>query len=244
MEQIKTYGTQYHRAKMKQFVFTIVIAVLFLIFFIFDEGTRVNAVQSIPALVFSILFFIFLISSIIFTYIDLIKYEKVIVESDDIRKSAYLDDMTGMPNRFSCDLIFQMYASPEDIKHVGCALIVIGNLVTINSTYGRDAGNQVIMDFSQILTDISEDFGFIGRNGGNEFLLVINDCNEQLMQDFFKQLDVRLSRYNVLNLNHPIGFYYKYVLNDVLQADRFSDIITEVYRRLHTSPARKEKKEK
>ena len=40
------------------------------------------------------------------------------------------------------------------------------------------------------------------------------------MESFFKQLDTRLKRYNVLALNNPIEINYKYVLNDDLHADR------------------------
>ncbi|WP_026505992.1 diguanylate cyclase domain-containing protein [Butyrivibrio sp. NC3005] len=160
---------------------------------------------------------------------------------EDIENSAdrnLLDNLTGIPNRLSCDLIFEMYGKNKSIENVGCAIITIGNLVTINESIGRDAGNQAIIDFSWMLEDISEDFGFVGRNGGNEFLLIIQECNRQLMDDFFRNLEQRVEKYNKLNLVHPISPYYKYVLNSELQATRFSDIITEAYHRMHTRPGR------
>ncbi|MDD3367976.1 MAG: GGDEF domain-containing protein [Lachnospiraceae bacterium] len=164
----------------------------------------------------------------------------MIQESDEIRKAAYLDDLTGLPNRFSCDLIFQMYADPSSIKNIGCASIVISNLVTINESVGRDSGNQVIADFCQILEDIGKDLGFVGRNGGNEFLFIVEDCNRSKMEEFFQSLNKRLKRYNALDLNDKIEIYYKYVLNNEYHAERFSDLITEVYQRLHTSPRNKQ----
>ena len=107
----------------------------------------------------------------------------------------------------------------------------IFNVDDINATKGRDAGNQVLIDFSNILTEVSEGIGFAGRNGGNEFLLVIEDCHSGQMENFFEQLNIRLKRYNALALNDPISIRYEYVLNSEWKLSRFSDIITELYHR-------------
>ena len=174
------------------------------------------------------------IGSLLFLYFDYKYFYKTIQESDSLRRSAYLDDLTGMPNRFSCDLVFQMYAGDTSkIEHVACALITISNLIQTNITFGRDAGNQILIDFSNILEEVGEDYGFVGRNGGNEFLLVIENCSQQYMEAFFDKLNIRIKRYNALELNNPIEINYKYILNDTLHATRFSDIITEVYNQLH-----------
>jgi GGDEF domain-containing protein len=90
-----------------------------------------------------------------------------------------------------------------------------------------------LIDFSQILEEIGEEFGFVGRNGGNEFLLVIEKCAKEQMEDFFTQLNTRLKRYNVLTLNNPIAIRYGYALNDELHFTNFSEIITEVYSKVH-----------
>jgi GGDEF domain-containing protein len=105
--------------------------------------------------------------------------------------------------------------------------------MAINEQFGREAGNQVIIDFSHILEEIGEEFGFVGRNGGNEFLLVIEKCTKEQMEDFFTQLNARLKRYNVLTLNNPIAIRYGYALNEGLHFTNFSEIITEVYSKVH-----------
>lgn len=225
MEQFKPQSNSYKKTKLLQACLTGIIAVIYL----FDSLPG-GFVSDIP----HILLLLFILSNIIFLYFDFTRYDKALHESDDIKKNAYLDDLTGMPNRFSCDLVFQMYGNADSIRQVGCALIVIDNLVAINEEFGRDAGNQAIIDFSNILEDIGEDFGFVGRNGGNEFLLVIEKCNSLQMDEFFSMLNTRLKRYNALALNHPLEIYYRYVLNEELEAKRFSDLITEVYKRVYT----------
>lgn len=208
--------------------------IIYLLFIILNDEFRAGIFQNTLSILTNILLLLFFLANALFTFLDLSIFKNTIKESDDIQKNAYLDDLTGMPNRFSCDLVFQMYAEPDKLKHVGCALIVIDNLISINETIGRDAGNQIIIDFSNILEEIGEDYGFVGRNGGNEFLLVIENGTKSQMESFFSQLNTRLKRYNALELNNPIDISYRYVLNDELNAMRFSNIITEVYKQVHT----------
>ena len=189
--------------------------------------------QSPLATLSTMLLWTFFLANVIFIILDLHIFYNDLRASDDIQRITYLDDLTGMPNRFSCDLVFQMYAEPEKIQHVGCALIEIDNLVATNEQYGREAGNQILIDFSNILEEIGSDYGFVGRNGGNEFLLVVENGSKQSMDNFFNEIHTRLKRYNALELNNPIKIYYKYVLNEELHASRFSDIITEVYKLVH-----------
>lgn len=219
--------------KLVQACVILAILILFILFILFNSDFRMALFRSSLAVFSTMLLWTFFLANAIFILLDFLIFYKELQASDDIQRTAYLDDLTGMPNRFSCDLVFQMYAEPEKIQHVGCALIEIDNLISTNEQHGREAGNQILIDFSNILEEIGSDYGFVGRNGGNEFLLVIENGSSQLMESFFEQLKIRLKRYNALELNHPIEIYYKYVLNDDLHATRFSHIITEVYSKLH-----------
>ncbi len=233
---MKKHSLKSHYFKITKIVQAgIIVATLivFIFFILLNSDFRMALFRSPLAIFSTMLLWTFFLSNVIFIVLDFRFFYKAIQESDEIQRTAYLDDLTGMPNRFSCDLVFQMYAEPEKIQHVGCALIEIDNLISTNEQYGREAGNQIIIDFSNILEEIGSDYGFVGRNGGNEFLLVIEQGSSQLMESFFDQLKNRLKRYNALELNKPIEIYYKYVLNDDLHASRFSTIITEVYKKLH-----------
>lgn len=235
MNQFKPQTHHFRTVKTIQLFFTVIVFLLYLICMAAFPDFRVSAASdNLLPLFPHLLIWILTIGSLLFLYFDYKYFYKTIQESDSLRRSAYLDDLTGMPNRFSCDLVFQMYAGDTSkIEHVACALITISNLIQTNITFGRDAGNQILIDFSNILEEVGEDYGFVGRNGGNEFLLVIENCSQQYMEAFFDKLNIRIKRYNALELNNPIEINYKYILNDTLHATRFSDIITEVYNQLH-----------
>ncbi|MBQ6996395.1 MAG: GGDEF domain-containing protein [Lachnospiraceae bacterium] len=233
---MKNHLIQSHHFKITKIVQAgIIIAtlVIFIFLLLLNSDFRMSLFQSPLAILSTMLLWSFFLANVIFIILDFRVFYKTLQVSDEIQHAAYLDDLTGMPNRFSCDLVFQMYAEPEKIQHVGCALIEIDNLITTNEQLGREAGNQILIDFSNILEEIGSDYGFVGRNGGNEFLLVVENGNKQSMENFFNEVHTRLKRYNALELNNPIKIYYKYVLNDELHANRFSDIITEVYKLVH-----------
>ncbi len=233
MNKFKPKSQYFKITKLIQAGIIFATLVVFILFILLNSDFRIALFRSPLAGVSTMLLWTFFLANVIFIILDFRIFYKDLHDSDEIQRAAYLDDLTGMPNRFSCDLVFQMYAEPEKIQHVGCALIEIDNLIATNEQFGREAGNQILIDFSNILEEIGSDYGFVGRNGGNEFLLVIENGNKQSMDKFFEEIHTRLKRYNALELNHPIKIYYKYVLNDELHANRFSEIITEVYKLVH-----------
>lgn len=233
MKQYKPKSNFFKITKIIQAGIILATLVVFTFFILLNSDFRLALFGNPLTTIFTMLLWTFFLANIVFIILDFRIFYKNLRDSDEIQRSTYLDDLTGMPNRFSCDLVFQMYAEPEKIQHVGCALIEIDNLIATNEQFGRDAGNQILIDFSNILEEIGSDYGFVGRNGGNEFLLVIENSNKQSMDKFFDEIHTRLKRYNALELNHPIKIYYKYVLNDELHANRFSEIITEVYKLVH-----------
>lgn len=233
MNRFKPKSHSFKVIKSIQAGLIFIALLIYILLLISYETFRTVIFGSSLATAATIMLWGFFLINFIFIIMDLTVFHKVLKESDEVLKYTYLDDLTGIPNRYSCDLVFQMYAEPDKLNHVACALIVIDNLITINEVLGRDAGNQVIVDFSNILEEIGSDYGFVGRNGGNEFLLVMENGSEGQMKSFFEQLNIRLKRYNALDLNTPIEIYYKYVLNDDLHAEHFSDIIAEAYHLVH-----------
>lgn len=233
MNRFKPKSHSFKVIKSIQAGLIFIALLIYILLLISYETFRTVIFGSSLATAATIMLWGFFLINFIFIIMDLTVFHKVLKKSDEVLKYTYLDDLTGIPNRYSCDLVFQMYAEPDKLNHVACALIVIDNLITINEVLGRDAGNQVIVDFSNILEEIGSDYGFVGRNGGNEFLLVMENGSEGQMKSFFEQLNIRLKRYNALDLNTPIEIYYKYVLNDDLHAEHFSDIIAEAYHLVH-----------
>ncbi|MGN1148585.1 MAG: GGDEF domain-containing protein [Lachnospiraceae bacterium] len=176
---------------------------------------------------------ILMIFSFLSLLYDFFKLRSFAVESHALKQAAYFDSLTGIPNRHSLDTLFQTYTTPESLTGIGCAMFTIRNLKEINEANGHSAGDRTIKDFCTILEEIGDPFGFIGRNGGNEFVAVINDCSHETLERLFAILENRISLYNKEHTGTPILLDHAYTLYEEEPVQAFTQLLTATYNRLY-----------
>lgn len=213
----------------------IILIVFFIAFFIYlkvDPVLSNSIFTNTKLLTICVFLWAFMAFSFIAIAMDFRQLEKNITVSDDLNRIAYLDTLTGIPNRVSCDLMFQNYenASANVISGLACALISITNLALINEALGREKGNYLIQDFATIFESVGSKYGFAGRNGGNEFLVVIEKCDHDKMQKFLNDLSDAVKKYNETSDHMPVTYKSCEVFNNELNKTVFVDIITQLYK--------------
>ncbi|MFQ8897498.1 MAG: diguanylate cyclase domain-containing protein [[Clostridium] scindens] len=75
-------------------------------------------------------------------------------------------------------------------------MIDLANLPEVNSLYDHAAGNRLLKDFSAILSSSALSLGFVGRNGGNKFLAIFEDCTQEKLDAFLARVSERVQRHN------------------------------------------------
>ena len=65
-----------------------------------------------------------------------------------------------------------------------------------------------IRDFSNILRLSSDELCFVGRNGGNKFLAIFEQCTEEDMQKFLDRIALRVTNHNRDVVNSPLEYSY------------------------------------
>lgn len=94
----------------------------------------------------------------------------------EARSKAAHDPLTGLPNRRTLDATLK--AAAERATAAGTSLAVaivdIDHFKSINDTYGHPIGDQVIKVVGQLLTEVQGDTPFVGRYGGEEFVMVFD----------------------------------------------------------------------
>lgn len=213
----------------------IILIAFFITFFVYlktDPVLSNNIYTNTKLLTICVFLWAFMIFSFVAIILDFRQLAKNISDSDDLNRLAYVDTLTGIPNRISCDLIFQKYesASKSDLMNLACALISITNLSLINEALGREKGNYLIQDFATLFESVGSKYGFVGRNGGNEFLIVIEKCNEEKMQAFLNSLSDAVKDYNEKSEHMPVTYKSYVVYNSKLEKTLFADIITQLYK--------------
>ncbi|WP_026652052.1 GGDEF domain-containing protein [Butyrivibrio proteoclasticus] len=197
------------------------------------HGSLDNINPSRPSSYVIIIIIVFFVISI---FLDLYILKRTMAIGNRLNELAYIDKLTGLPNRYSCDLLFESFNSDNKLQNAGIIVMKINNLGKVNSSSGHQGGNWLISEFCTILEEVGENYGYVGRNGGNEFITLLEDCDSTKADMFLLDLTKRIQGYNELNVGAPIEVAYSRVLNSDANVDIVSKLVSLGYRKLLESP--------
>ncbi len=180
----------------------------------------------------NILFFILLLKNLI---LPIIKYTKKIDENDrlnekgalyeanhlalaynllldrhkelekELRITAENDALTNMPNRYCYNNTIKSLELEE--KSVCVFLFDINNLKYVNDTYGHSSGDELIVKSANCIKDCFsyDKYRNCYRIGGDEFVAIINNINEEEIKDYLENFKEKEKKYDV---SIAIGYAY------------------------------------
>jgi len=126
---------------------------------------------------------------------------------NEVKKSVYIDSLTGCYNLKYFQNFKENNFDPErDNNNVGLIMIDNNGFKEVNDTFGHDAGDQVLKDTVQILKLTIRKGDIVIRVGGDEFLIVCR--NHENDPNFKENLPLKITER--LNNNLSIqNFQYK-----------------------------------
>ncbi len=106
------------------------------------------------------------------------------------------DTLTGLNNYYSYQLLCKNFAASEEKSSIGLIFADLNGLKLINDTRGHGAGNDFLQSFARKLLEhfASE---HIYRVSGDEFLIVIPNCNESEFTFSAKKFETFLNQETV-----------------------------------------------
>ncbi len=148
--------------------------------------TEQNAQKTIFVLIIIFSIFCLLI-------ISLLLY-KQIINRNNFKRMALRDELTGSPNRRAIITIAERRFKQciEEGSILTIAMLDIDNFKTFNDNYGHDVGDKVLRIFSDACQESLRSHDQYGRYGGEEWLLVLLDTQEDSVAVVFKRLRQRL----------------------------------------------------
>lgn len=91
-------------------------------------------------------------------------------------KMAYTDNLTGIYNRRYCEERLQYYENND--VYFGIFNFDLNGLKSINDSCGHSSGDELIKGFAQILKKVFGEIGVVGRMGGDEFIVIVENPEE------------------------------------------------------------------
>ena len=100
--------------------------------------------------------------------------------SEELRRLALLDELTGLNNRRGFLLLadHQLIVSKRDKKPLALLFIDLNNLKMINDSFGHKEGDRAISDAGAILKETFRESDIVARVGGDEFCVLMTADNE------------------------------------------------------------------
>ncbi|PKK87696.1 MAG: GGDEF domain-containing protein [Candidatus Wallbacteria bacterium HGW-Wallbacteria-1] len=158
-----------------------------------------------------------LVMVILLGLLIVISLQQAITEIQLLRKNkelataAYYDKPTGLPGRLSCE---EKIWTPMDRKEgpFGMVMFDLNNLKCINDSYGHSAGDVLIKAFADILNHLTNENVFVGRYGGDEFIMIVKNHREEQIEQLLTEIELATIRYNQksdqLKIQYAVGYEY------------------------------------
>ena len=147
-----------------------------------------------------------------------------ITDKKRIEKLSITDKLTNVFNRSKLDDILN-----EEIKRTGrneycfgVVLLDIDNFKTVNDTHGHLVGDKILVSISNILKNNIRKMDFIGRWGGEEFLIVCPQTNKEGLITFAETLRAKIQEYDFMGYGNQTASFGLTVFNE---GDNIENII-------------------
>ncbi len=113
---------------------------------------------------------------------------------EELRDRANKDLLTMLPNRsaISTALEQELSRSHRDQRTVGIILLDIDHFKKINDTHGHFAGDAVLREAAARLRGNMRTYDQVGRYGGEEFLVVLPNCDLEQATQLAERMRQRL----------------------------------------------------
>ncbi len=118
---------------------------------------------------------------------------------EELRDRANRDLLTLLPNRQAIEtiLMHEISRCHRESSQVGIMLLDIDHFKRINDTYGHFAGDAVLRETASRLRAAMRDYDHVGRYGGEEFLVVMPNCD-------LEQARLQAERLRLKLCDHPM----------------------------------------
>lgn len=132
-------------------------------------------------------------------------------KNKELATAAYFDKPTGLPGRLSCE---EKIWTPMDRKEGPYCMVMfdLNNLKWVNDNLGHSAGDALIKAFADILNHLTNENVFVGRYGGDEFIMIVKKYTEEQIEQLLKEIELAAIRYNKksdqLKIQYAVGYEY------------------------------------
>ena len=145
--------------------------------------------------------------------VELVKAFRFAAQNRVLQKKVYLDEATNLPNKNKCEEILNVPEALAADEVTAVCVFDLNNLRTINNRYGHDKGDAYIRIFATLLREAVPEEYFVGRDGGDEFLVVFSGLGHDEVKKRLAAVRTHTDTYSAQHPEMPVSYAVGYALS-------------------------------
>lgn len=141
----------------------------------------------------------------------LLKEAQIEIENKnkELQKLAITDNLTNLYNRRKLDELLQneIHRSERFNHTFGVSILDIDHFKVVNDTYGHQVGDKVLIEIANILKQHSRKTDYVGRYGGEEFLIICPESNQDGMLNLIKNIKEDIEKHQFSDVGHKTASF-------------------------------------
>lgn len=145
-------------------------------------------------------------------------------------KLSYTDSLTGVYNR-ACFEEKKEELNKKEYLPIGIIMGDVNGLKVVNDTFGHLQGDKLLLEMSNILRKATSKRDFIFRWGGDEFVILIPNCDENRCENVISKIinECEKSKFNLIEMSIALGSAIKYDVDEDIY-DNLQEAEEKLYR--------------
>lgn len=187
---------KFSKLKIIQMILFVVITIIGLVI-VFTDAELYQMIGFDPHIrILCIVLWVVLGLSFIFLFLDYRLDSQLRRENEELNYAFYTDPDTGIANRNSCDAYINQYQNRLLPEGMAAFTVMVSNLEELNDELGYEQGDKIIAELAGILQGILPKGDFLGRNGGDRFLIIMRKCSKTDKEAFLQKIDSAIGQRN------------------------------------------------
>lgn len=180
------------------------------------------------------------------TYIDIWQYVsltivviiilcvvRIIIYWHRSNRKINTDTLTGCSSRAAMQNLIEHLSSMKQYD-ISVIYLDLNRFKQINDTYGHDYGDKILCIFSDVLVETFGKDGYIGRIGGDEFMVVLLNTTQEEITGLCEKADERLKeKGRELEIDFPISTSYGFATRRRGSNEALNDIVNKADERMY-----------
>ena len=181
---------------------------------------------------------------IIFFLIIVLCIFRIIIAWKKSDQKINIDPLTKCSSRAAYISLLERLKN-ENNNDIAIIYLDLNDFKVINDTYGHDIGDNMICIFSEVLLDVFEKDGFVGRVGGDEFVVILLNIVEEEIELLWKQVEYKLKkRSQLLNFSYTISSSYGYAIRHKNSCEDLESIVKKADENMYKYKTKMKESEK